>query len=66
MGTTHSHDNMPFLLGGGTWAFKTGRYLQYKGDSHGNLLVSLLNAMGVPDTTFGNAEFCTGALSGLT
>ncbi|HVY27011.1 MAG TPA: DUF1552 domain-containing protein [Polyangiaceae bacterium] len=65
MGTTHSHDNMPFLLGGGTWAFKTGRYLQYKGDSHGNLLVSLLNAMGVPDTTFGNPEFCTGALSGL-
>ena len=65
MGTTHSHDNMPFLIAGGGWTFRTGRYLQYSGNSHGDLLVSLLNAMGVPDTTFGNAEFCTGALSGL-
>jgi hypothetical protein len=65
MGTTHSHDNMPFLVAGGGWAFRTGRYLQYQGDSHGQLLVSLLNAMGVPDATFGNAEFSAGPLSGL-
>ncbi len=66
MGTTHSHDNMPFVLAGGKWAFRTGRYVQYTTDpSHGDLLVSLLNAMGVPDTTFGDARFCTGPLSGL-
>jgi hypothetical protein len=65
MGTTHSHDNMPFVLAGGTWAFRTGRYLQYQGNSHADLLVSLLNAMGVQDTTFGLAQFCTGPLPGL-
>jgi hypothetical protein len=65
MGTTHSHDNMPFLVEGGGWQFRTGRYLQYGGDSHGKLLVSLLNAMGVPDTTFGNAELSAGPLNGL-
>jgi hypothetical protein len=66
MGTTHSHDNMPFVVAGGTWAFKTGRYVQYQGNSHGDLLVSLLNAMGVADTTFGEADFCTGPLPNLT
>jgi Protein of unknown function (DUF1552) len=65
MGTTHSHDNMPFVVAGGKWAFRTGRYVQYMGNSHGDLLVSLLNAMDVPDTTFGDARFCTGPLSGL-
>jgi hypothetical protein len=65
MGTTHSHDNMPFLVAGGKWAFRTGRYVQYTGNSHGDLLVSLLNAMGVADKVFGDARFCTGALSGL-
>jgi hypothetical protein len=65
MGTTHTHDNMPFILAGGTWAFRTGRFLTYSGDSHANLLVSLLNAMGVDQGTFGNADYCTGPLSGL-
>ena len=35
------------------------------GNSHGDLLVSLLNAMGVPDQTFGDARFVTGPLPGL-
>ena len=68
MGTTHSHDNMPFLVAGGTWAFRTGRYVQYTDpnkNSHGDLLVSLLNAMGVPDTTFGDPRYSTGPLPGL-
>ncbi len=66
MGTTHSHDNMPFVVAGGGWAFRTGRYLQYNGESHGQLLVSPLNGMGVPDTTFGSAEFSAGPLNGLS
>jgi hypothetical protein len=68
MGTTHTHDNMPFVVAGGGWAFRTGRYVTYTDstkNSHADLLVSLLNAMGVPDTTFGDARYCTGALSGL-
>jgi hypothetical protein len=68
MGTTHTHDNMPFLVAGGGWAFRTGRYVQYTDTTknlHGDLLISILNAMGVPDTTFGDARYCTGPLSGL-
>lgn len=67
MGTTHSHDNMPFVLAGGRWAFRTGRYVQYTDNpGHGGLLVSVLNAMGVPDTAFGDPEYSSGPLSGLT
>jgi len=68
MGTTHSHDNMPFLIAGGDWYFRTGRYVQYTDttkNSHGDLLVTLLNAMDVPDTTFGDPRYSTGPLSGL-
>jgi hypothetical protein len=65
MGTTHTHDNMPFLLAGGTWAFRTGRFLTYDKNSHADLLVSILNAMGVDQSTFGDANYCTGPLPGL-
>lgn len=65
LGTSHTHDNMPLLVAGGSWAFRTGRYLQYQGNSHADLLVSILNAMGVSDTTFGDPQFCTGPLPGL-
>ena len=35
------------------------------GHPHNNLLVSLANAMGLPDTTFGDPAHCTGPLPGL-
>ncbi|HWA75150.1 MAG TPA: DUF1552 domain-containing protein [Polyangiaceae bacterium] len=66
LGYTHSHENMPFLMAGGGWHFRTGRYVTYQGASHNDLLVSVLNAMGVPATTFGKADLCKGPLSGLT
>ncbi len=65
MGTTHNHDNMPLIVAGGGWAFRTGRALTYAGNSHADLLVSLLNAMGVDQATFGDGNFCTGPLAGL-
>lgn len=65
LGYTHTHANIPFLMAGGSWHFRTGRHLTYPGVSHSNLLVSVLNAMGLPHTTFGQAEFCTGPLTGL-
>ncbi len=65
LGNSHSHTDMPFLVLGGGWHFRTGRYLQLQGASHSNLLVSLLNAMGVPATTFGVAEHCTGPMTEL-
>ncbi|MEO8978731.1 MAG: DUF1552 domain-containing protein [Polyangiaceae bacterium] len=64
-GNTHSHANMPFLMAGGGWYFRTGRYIQYQDASHNDLLVSVLNAMGDSSTTFGQADTCHGALPNL-
>jgi hypothetical protein len=66
-GNAHSHDHMPFVLAGGAGgALRTGRFLSYpKSVSHNNMLVSCLNLMGLPDTTFGDPAFCTGPLAGL-
>lgn len=65
-GQSHARRDMPYVLAGGAGgALQMGRYLKYDGDHHNNLLVSILNAMGVPDTTFGNPAYCTGALPRL-
>ncbi len=63
---THSHVNMPFVLGGsGGGAVRPGRFLKYPNLAHNDLLVSLLNAYGIDSKTFGKAEYCKGPLSGL-
>lgn len=36
-----------------------------RGVPHNNLLVSLVNSMGIPITTYGNPKCCTGPLEGL-
>jgi hypothetical protein len=69
-GNVHSHWPMPFVLAGGGGApIKTGRFLSYpKGDpttSHSNLLVSMMNAVGVSGATFGDPKYCTGPLPRL-
>jgi hypothetical protein len=66
-GNAHSHPDMPFVLAGkAAGALRTGRFLQYKTTmSHNNLLVSILNMMGVPASSFGNPAYCTGPLMGL-
>jgi hypothetical protein len=66
-GNTHNRQDAPYVLAGSAGgALRTGRYLKYEGDvPHNNLLVSLLNVMGLPDTTFGRPEWCTGPLDGL-
>ena len=50
------------LAGSAGGALRTGRYLSYEGQGlpHNNLLVSILNAMGVPDAKFGKPDWCTG------
>jgi hypothetical protein len=69
-GNVHSHTNMPIVLMGGSWHFQTGRYIDCANGgtnpSHIDLLVTLQNAMGVPATTFGRPEYCTGPLKALT
>ena len=67
-GNTHSRSGAPYVLAGSAGgALQTGRYLSYDGQGlpHNNLLVSILNAMGLPDTKFGKPEWCTGPLTGL-
>jgi hypothetical protein len=66
-GNTHSRVDAPYVLAGSAGgALRTGRYLSYDGDvPHNNLLVSILNAMGIPDTTFGRPDWCTGPLPNL-
>jgi hypothetical protein len=56
-GNTHYHRNMPILLAGGAnGAISPGRHLVYdESFSVAQLYVSMLNAMGVPTATFGDA-----------
>lgn len=65
-GNSHSHQRMPFVMAGsGGGYFRTGRYCTYANASHNDLLVSLQNAFGIPDQTFGTPEYCTGPLTNL-
>ncbi len=65
-GNAHDRRDMPFVLAGSAGgAFQTGRWLQYSGAYHNDLLVSLCRSMGVDTNTFGNPAYCTGPLSGL-
>lgn len=71
-GNTHSREDMPYVLAGSAGGhFKTGRYVnpyneQSLNQPHNKLLVSLLQAMDIDVDSFGDPEFDTGPLSGLT
>ena len=66
MAGAHSKKDMGyFLIGGAGGALKTGRHLKFNSVPHNNLLVSLLNAFGIPDQTFGDPTCCTGPLPGI-
>jgi hypothetical protein len=55
--TRHSGDNLPIMLvGGGTGTLKGGRHLAYTGKpSMANLLVTLMDKMGVPVERLGGS-----------
>ncbi|MEM1009690.1 MAG: Tat (twin-arginine translocation) pathway signal sequence domain protein, partial [Myxococcota bacterium] len=65
-GRLHKCESVPFVLAGGGSNIKMGRYLKYKNESHQKLLVSICHAMGLQNSTFGDASRSTGPLSGLT
>ena len=67
VGTSHTHDNIPFMLAGGVpGAIRTGgRFIDQGGKSHADLLLSVLNAFDVDATTFGHPDYVTGTLSGM-
>lgn len=62
----HKKDKMPFMLAGNGGGLRTGRWIDRPGETHNNLLVSILNLFGDTRTTFGNPQYCTGPLAGLT
>lgn len=70
-GNNHSHSDLPFVIAGSCGGqLATGRFVDYtasgaEGRPHNDLLVSLANAMGVDDTTFGDPDHCTGPLTAL-
>ncbi len=70
VGNVHSHVRVPFLLAGSAGGyFKTGRYVSFpSGTPHNNLLASVALSMGatLTDNKFGDPNFCTGPLPGLT
>jgi len=57
-GNTHLHDDMPFVLaGGGGGTIRTGRFMDVGYRRHGELLVSIANAMGDAIGSFGDSGF---------
>lgn len=65
-GNVHAHDDMPFILAGGGAGFRMGRFVKWSRVNHNNLLVSIVNGMGGNVTTYGEASFCSGALTNMT
>lgn len=65
-GATHSHDNMPFLIAGSCGgALRTGRWVDFGGRNHNDLLMTIAQAFGHPVESFGDPDYCTGALETL-
>jgi hypothetical protein len=65
-GNDHTYDNMPYVMAGSAGgAFETGRYLKFDEKPHGELFLSIMHAMGLPETSFGDPDFCSGPLVGL-
>jgi hypothetical protein len=55
-GNSHAHKNLPILLAGSAGgAIQTGKHAAYGNDLPlANLYITMLNALGVPTTTFGD------------
>jgi hypothetical protein len=61
---THFHDDLPIMLvGGKTAGIRSGRFVRYPKQPLTNLLVAILDKLGVPVEKLGDS---TGKLKGLT
>jgi len=66
-GNSHTRNNIPFVFVGGGLGWKTGQAVDMGNVPHNRLLMSICEAMGHPQESFGNPDFCEdGVLSGLT
>lgn len=69
MGDSRLHvcTGVPFILAGKANGFlRPGRYLQYNGTPHNQLLVSLCQGMGLTNNTFGDPAAAKGPLPNLS
>lgn len=65
-GAGHNTVDIPIITAGNMCGrIETGRHLEYYGRSTNDLLVSILNAFGYEDTSFGLPDACDGALPGF-
>jgi hypothetical protein len=65
-GSSHTLDDIPFVLMGGGLDFKMGRALKYKKVPHNRLMMALAHGFGNELKSFGNPNFCgDGPLTGL-
>ena len=64
--TAHRPERVPFLLmGKAGGALRTGRFLNYDGQQHVKLLVSVAQLMGLNTNSIGNRVMNSGPLTGL-
>jgi len=60
----HSHEEfIAFIAGKAGGAIRTGRTLDGGGRSHNDLLLGLVNVMGLNATTLGDPKYCSGPLN---
>jgi hypothetical protein len=57
-GSSHTLDNIPFVMVGGGLGFDMGQSLKLGRVAHNRLLLSLAHGFGHPLKTFGNPNFC--------
>lgn len=65
-GNSHSHSNVPLVLAGHGAGFRMGRSLRFNASSWNDVLLSVYRAFGGAGETFGDAQFSSGPLAGLT
>jgi hypothetical protein len=64
--TAHRMDRWPVVMAGGSkLGLRTGRYLDFEGQEHAKLLVSIGRLMGLDIDGFGNRAPSTGGLTGI-
>jgi hypothetical protein len=64
--TSHNMARSPILMAGGArGALKTGRFLNFDGQEHVKLLVSIGRLMGLDINSFGNRVLDSGPLDGI-
>jgi hypothetical protein len=65
-GDWHNHDNMPFIIAGGSaGGISGGRVLEFSNVPHNKVLVSIAQFMGLNMSSFGDQDPSPGPLPGL-